>query len=81
MENDQSRDQNAGQLRAAYRAASDHLRDEVNNAMMIISIRIDLLRRNLNSRDEKMLSGWIDEIAQALQRIKIALSDHARKLD
>ena len=81
MENDQSRDQSAGQLRAAYRAASDRLRDEVNNAMMIISIRLDLLRRNLNSRDEKMLNTWIDEIAQALQRIKYALSEHTRKLE
>jgi len=81
MENDQSQDKSAGQLRAAYRAASDRLRDEVNNAMMIISIRLDLLRRNLNSRDEKMLNGWIDEIALALQRIKFALSEHARKLE
>ena len=80
MENDKSRDQREGQLRAAYRAASERLRDEVNNAMMIVSIRLDLLRRNLHSRDEKMLNGWIEEIAQALQRIKNALAEYSRNL-
>jgi len=80
MENDKSRDQREEQLRAAYRAASERLRDEVNNAMMIVSIRLDLLRRNLHSRDEKMLNGWIEEIAQALQRIKIALAEYSRNL-
>lgn len=80
MQNDESREQLETRLRAAYRSASERLRDEINNAMMIVSIRLDLLRRNLNSRDEKMLTGWIEEIAQVLQRIKKALAEHSRNL-
>lgn len=79
VENDKSRDQEA-QLRAAYRAASEILRDQINNAMMIITLRLDLLRRNINSRDEKMLNGWIEEIAEALKRIKNALAEYSHKL-
>ena len=78
MQNDSTGDQREAQLRAAFRAASERLADEVNNAMMIIAIRLDLLRRNLNSRDEKMLSGWLDDIATALQRIKTAIAEHAK---
>ena len=78
MENEGTGEQREAQLRAAYRAASERLADEINNAMMIIAIRLDLLRRNIHSRDEKALNGWIDDIAKALHRIKTALAEHAK---
>ena len=80
MENAKASSKPDAELRAAYRAAAERLADEINNAMMIIAIRLDLLRRNLNSRDEKMLQRWMDEIAEALLRIKTALMEHGRKI-
>lgn len=79
MQNGDSGDKIEAQLRAAFRAATERLSDEINNASQIIAIRLDLLRRNLNSRDEKSLNQWIDEIKDALRRIKVALEEHAKR--
>lgn len=76
MQSSESSKEIEARLRAAFRAASERLSDEINNATQIIAIRLDLLRRNLNSRDETLLNQWIDEIAVALKRIKAALDKH-----
>jgi hypothetical protein len=78
MQDDQSPEQLEAKLRVAFGAASERLAAEVNNATQIIATRLDLLRRNLNSRDEKQLNQWIEDIATALKRIKSALEEHMK---
>lgn len=53
-----------------------HLQSEVNNALFVASLRLQLVEHYIAIRDKKSLDRCLDDIRTAMDRIKQSVETH-----